>query len=421
MCNKLYKGPVYLPCHKTICQSHIDDLKKENKSNIFKCFYCKSEHEIPDKGFPENDMALGFLRSNSFIYEQEKHVQVEFDKSAVEFTDLLKEFEKEHQLIHQFVSDHFSKLRSKIDLQRDHIKAQIDKIGDQMKKESIECENLYKEKLLAIKKDEILSKDKIAKIINNGMDDDMKKAKLNDLSNNMNKLRYKKFELINLKSKIESCTIETRNVNLRKDAFGDLKLINNYELINGLSLIFSNSSTKGDKSSRSSLYLNEYKFLSCGDDYSIKMWNSKTGSCLTTLNEHRGPVNALQLLSNDELVSASSDHTIKIWNLAIGFCVNTLFGHDGPVICLTLSSTEKIISGSTDSTIKIWNIKDGTCVKTLNGHKGAVYSLKLFYGSGKLLSGSEDKTIKIWGLISGSCINTIRLAFRVYIFVFVLD
>ena len=45
------------------------------------------------------------------------------------------------------------------------------------------------------------------------------------------------------------------------------------------------------------------------------------------LNEHNGPVYALAMLNNGDLVSGSMDNTVKTWNMNNGIVKETLIGH----------------------------------------------------------------------------------------------
>ena len=99
---------------------------------------------------------------------------------------------------------------------------------------------------------------------------------------------------------------------------------------------------------------------------------------------------------NENLIaSGSTDQTIKIWNTKNGENLYTLNGHSFTVISLIQSNNGNLISGSYDNTIKIWNLENKICVSTLYGHNNAVWDL-IQLKNGKLISASWDKTIKIW-------------------------
>mgnify|MGYP001007018346 FL=1 len=56
-------------------------------------------------------------------------------------------------------------------------------------------------------------------------------------------------------------------------------------------------------------------FVSCGDDYTVKVWSLQTRKCLFTLSGHLDYVRTV-FFHNDLpwIISASDDQTIRIWN-----------------------------------------------------------------------------------------------------------
>ena len=67
--------------------------------------------------------------------------------------------------------------------------------------------------------------------------------------------------------------------------------------------------------------------------------------------------------------------TIKIWNSKTGECIRTLEGHSNYVRIVIKVGKDLIASGSSDKTIKIWNYNTGEFIKTLEGHKRDIFSL----------------------------------------------
>ena len=56
-------------------------------------------------------------------------------------------------------------------------------------------------------------------------------------------------------------------------------------------------------------------FLTYSSDGKIKVWDIKSGECIHTMSEHRGPVRSMKYLSQlDMFVSVSTDKTLKFWN-----------------------------------------------------------------------------------------------------------
>jgi len=57
------------------------------------------------------------------------------------------------------------------------------------------------------------------------------------------------------------------------------------------------------------------KFLTCGRDNTIRLWNILSTKCELVLSEHKENVNYIIQLEEALIASCSSDNTIKIWNL----------------------------------------------------------------------------------------------------------
>jgi len=94
-----------------------------------------------------------------------------------------------------------------------------------------------------------------------------------------------------------------------------------------------------------------------------------------------------------QIASGSSDTTIKIWDSQSGDCQSTLTGHSNRFFFLSSFSLsalsigvltsrdfrvlavawnpdgKQIASGSWDNTIKIWDLQSGGCQSTLTGHR----------------------------------------------------
>jgi Tol biopolymer transport system component len=108
------------------------------------------------------------------------------------------------------------------------------------------------------------------------------------------------------------------------------------------------------------------------------------------------------------LASGSSDQTIKVWNTKTGECVSTLTGHTHEVMSVAWNNDgTKLATGSHDKTTKIWAVgsagtfecqSTGQCRSTR--HKGSVTSVAWNNDGSKLATGSWDNTIKIWAVSS---------------------
>ena len=185
---------------------------------------------------------------------------------------------------------------------------------------------------------------------------------------------------------------------------------------------------------------------SCSMDQTIRIWNLKTGECISVLNDHTHVVehiaftnqladgNIAKLATDDNhsnavngtaavtnsssssssssalsstasmggglhLVSCSRDKSIKLWHIPTASCIRTLVGHDNWVRQVLFTPSGRfIVSCSDDKSIRCWDLqKGGKCVRVLEGAHGLFVSCIDWNRSMPLIaSGSVDHSIHIW-------------------------
>ncbi|KAJ5661456.1 uncharacterized protein N7477_009072 [Penicillium maclennaniae] len=159
------------------------------------------------------------------------------------------------------------------------------------------------------------------------------------------------------------------------------------------------------------------------DDYTIKLWDTATGTQRQTLEGHLGWVSSVASSPDGlTLASGSDDYTIKLWDIATGTQWQTLEGHSESVTSVAFSPDGlTLASGSDDCTIKLWDtatgaqrqtleghlhslwdIATGTQRQTLVGHLHSVRSVAFSPDRLTLASGSDDCTIKLWDTATGT-------------------
>ncbi|HRP37731.1 MAG TPA: WD40 repeat domain-containing protein [Candidatus Dojkabacteria bacterium] len=190
------------------------------------------------------------------------------------------------------------------------------------------------------------------------------------------------------------------------------------------------------------------RIVTCSDDYTIMVYDLKTGQPLHTLTGHSDRIWNLIKLENGLLASCSSDTTIRVWNIEKLAYERVFFGHTGLVCCLLEFPNSVLASGSQDKSLMFWDLKsesknnfkviknnslgrimtcivinkeelacgsethiqiinfeDGLLKKTLIGHTALVRDLNLLNDGKTLLSGSDDKSIRMWDLHEAKCLR----------------
>lgn len=116
---------------------------------------------------------------------------------------------------------------------------------------------------------------------------------------------------------------------------------------------------------------NSSKLISGGQDRSIKMWDTNTGSLSRTLYGCLGSVLDLSVThDNRSVIAASSSNNLYVWDANSGRVRHTLTGHIDKVCAVDVSkiSSRHIVSAAYDRTIKVWDLHKGYCTSTIVFH-----------------------------------------------------
>jgi len=130
----------------------------------------------------------------------------------------------------------------------------------------------------------------------------------------------------------------------------------------------------------------------------VKLWDIKTGECLTTFEGHEYPVLSLSFSpSGDRLVSSSGDTTLIIWDIDNREKIHQMDGHTLYVLsCDWDPGGNRIVSGGVDALMCIWDANNGEKIQTIEQHRTAVHKVRFSPSGETLASGSSDLTIKLW-------------------------
>jgi len=154
---------------------------------------------------------------------------------------------------------------------------------------------------------------------------------------------------------------------------------------------------------------------SCGEDMTVRVWDTETGACLRTLEGHEGAIMGVDISPDGQLIaSCSEDKTVRLWDSATGKLLRTLTGHSSAVWTVAFSLDNSCLAScSNDETVRLWYLA-GKELRVLQGHRNVVVGVDFSYDSRRLASCSFDKTICVWDAQSGTLQQRLRYTDIVY-------
>jgi WD40 repeat protein len=158
----------------------------------------------------------------------------------------------------------------------------------------------------------------------------------------------------------------------------------------------------------------EPSFATGQPDTSIHVWDLETGDHHGTLDGHRAPVNAVEVIPPGKCaVSASNDASLRVWDLESTRQLREMTGHGSGIASLALTpSGKRVISGAglgprhNDFTLMVWDLENGSVVRVIRGHGGLVNFVAVMPDGRRIISSGDDSSIKMWDLDSGEELRT---------------
>ena len=93
----------------------------------------------------------------------------------------------------------------------------------------------------------------------------------------------------------------------------------------------------------------------CGDDWLIKLWDTRSLELTGTLKSHRNSVNSVKFGGNSgNLCSVSSDRTLKQWDIGQRGLMETFYGHNEEVLDLDNINGTDFLSSGNDRQVVLW-------------------------------------------------------------------
>jgi hypothetical protein len=139
-CSKIYKNPFILPCDDILCGEHLNEVDVR-KINSITCETCQIEFDVKDNQMIRPSKAMQKLTENErYLSVEEKSLKKQLEQAFGDFLNLNEQLQDAKNSFDLDCYNHFQEIRRKIDVQREELIDQIDKIGLAMIEQTKEME-----------------------------------------------------------------------------------------------------------------------------------------------------------------------------------------------------------------------------------------------------------------------------------------
>jgi coatomer subunit beta' len=149
---------------------------------------------------------------------------------------------------------------------------------------------------------------------------------------------------------------------------------------------------------RCAKFVERMNWIICAsDDMKIRVYNYNNIDKIVTFEAHTDYIRDIAVHPTQPIfLTCSDDFTIKMWNWEQKWkLIRTFEGHLHYVmhVCFNPKDLTTFASASLDHTVKCWSLNKSTANFTLEGHTNGVNYVSYYHGSDKsfLISGSDDK------------------------------
>jgi WD40 repeat protein len=146
--------------------------------------------------------------------------------------------------------------------------------------------------------------------------------------------------------------------------------------------------------------------ISCGNDRTVRLWDTRTGYCLKTLTGHQGAVYFVAFLPvRGFAVSASKDGTMQVWNLKHGVAQRILADTSTGLEHFVLHAQNGLaitVRSSGDPTI--WDTNLGRQIGTLPVKQSRLIGISWLPDAKAALTIDESAAVKIWSVPNGEIV-----------------
>ncbi|KAG8835942.1 pre-mRNA cleavage and polyadenylation factor (CPF) complex subunit [Serendipita sp. 399] len=149
---------------------------------------------------------------------------------------------------------------------------------------------------------------------------------------------------------------------------------------------------------------NDSRFVTGSDDSTLKIWAFEESQEERTLTGHGWDVRCVQWHPSKGLIaSGSKDNLIKFWDPRTGTCLTTLHQHKNTIQALAFSpylDGNYLAAGSRDQSLSVFDIRAMKELRMYRGHKREVCSVAWHPVHAILASGGSEGDLLYWDLYS---------------------
>lgn len=140
-------------------------------------------------------------------------------------------------------------------------------------------------------------------------------------------------------------------------------------------------------------------FASASLDRTVKVWGTSSPVPHFSLEGHERGVNCVSYYRGGDrpyLVTGADDFSVKVWDYQTKTCVATLNGHTNNVSAVLFHpQLPLILSGSEDGTIRVWHSTTYRHENTLNYGMDRVWALACLKGTNKVAAGYDEGSLML--------------------------